>query len=81
MRIDQEHAQKIKRMRCPDGLKVCPERMRILTDHLSVWEHGLAIQVLMRAASAKKLTKEQRVILALFGYAGDEAEEVCDEAV
>lgn len=73
MRLDPEHVAKLARAREDDALKVCPRRMRLLTDGLSVWEEGLIQQVLMKAVVAKRLSKEQRALLALFAYAGEEA--------
>lgn len=72
MRLDPEHVAKLARAREDDSLKVSPARMRLLTENLNCWEEGLAMQVLMKAASARRLSKEQRVLLALFAYAGEE---------
>ena len=74
MRLDPEHVERLKRAYSDDGttMKFCPQRMRQLSEHLSLWEQGLAMQVLMKAVCAKKLSREQRVLLALFAYDGEE---------
>lgn len=74
MRLDPEHVEAITKARTDDGgFRLSPERLRILTEHLSVWEHGLAMRALNRAMSAKRLTREQRVLLALFIHRDEEA--------
>ena len=72
MRLDPDHVAKLARAREDDGLKVCPRRMRVMTETLNIWEEGLVAQVLMKAAMARRLSKEQRALLALFAYAGEE---------
>lgn len=45
---------------------------------LTLWESGLLVDSLMRAAAAKRLTKEQRVLLALFVSAAPTESEAGD---
>ena len=69
MRLDPDHVKKLSRAIGSDGtLKVCPKRMRFLSENLTLWEHGLAMRAILKAAAAKKLTREQRVLLALVAY-------------
>lgn len=49
--------------------------MRLMTENLNCWEEGLLAQVLMKAASARRLSREQRVLLALVAYTGEEDEQ------
>lgn len=72
MRLDPDHITKLARARDGDTLKVCPRRMRMLTETLSVWEEGLINQCLTKALTARRLSKEQRALLALFAYVGEE---------
>ena len=72
MRLDPEHVAKLASARDDDTLKVCPKRMRLLTETLTVWEEGLVMQCLTKALTARRLSKEQRALLALFAYVGEE---------
>ena len=78
MRVDPDHAVKLSRAVTPDGqLRVCPRRMRALSACLTLWEHGLAMRAINRAAerafARKRLTREQRVLLALVAYDENDA--------
>lgn len=72
MRLDPDHVAKLARAREGDSLKVCPQRMRALTETLTVWEEGLVMQCLTKALTSRRLSKEQRALLALFAYTGEE---------
>lgn len=72
MRLDPEHVEKLKRTihRAPEGGAEI-----ILLDHkfmagalvrLPLWERGLVVEAVLRAAKAKHPSKAQRALLALF---------------
>lgn len=69
MRLDLDHVRTLARAFSIDEsgekfLKVDLQAMRAATERLSLWE----AQAIARSAVAKKLTIEQRVILALFAH-------------
>lgn len=71
MRLDQEHAHKIKAHILTDdeGRRVANfdlEFMLHAFGRLNLWERGILSDALLRAAEAKRLTIEQRALLALF---------------
>jgi hypothetical protein len=72
MRLDPEHVKKlgqaINRKSSSEERHVAldiPHLMQSLR-RLSMWEGGLLIDSLMRAAQSRRLSREQRVLLALF---------------
>lgn len=69
MRLDPDHVRKLAKAISgghPPFVDLDVKHLTSCMDRLSLWEGGLLIDALMRAATAKKLTKEQRVLLALF---------------
>lgn len=85
MRIDADHIRKLQRAIEPNGnLRICPRRMRHLTDVLSPWEHGLAMRIILRAAervaASRKITHAQRVLLALVLHDAAKEEKLETEA-
>lgn len=81
MQIDTDHVAKLRAaIAVSDGqphVDLDVAHLSSCMSRLSLWESGLLVQVLMRAATARKLSREQRVLLALFVH--DRAEEVCHE--
>lgn len=77
MRLDPDHVKKLRAAICMDGGKnhvdIDVEHLSHCMQRLSLWEGGLLIDVLMRAAETKRLSREQRVLLSLF--VRDHAEE------
>jgi len=76
MRLDQSHVSKLRAAiaQNPDGNRHVDLDIPHLTSslrRLNLWEGGLLIDTLMRAAQAKRLSKEQRVLLALFVHNQD----------
>jgi hypothetical protein len=76
MRLDHDHVRTIARAFDSDDngerrfridMKALKQAMR----RLSLWESGLLSSQLMRAARAKRPSKDQRVLLALFADRGD----------
>lgn len=69
MRLDPDHVRKlskaIKRSPPPEVNLDMPF-LRTAMDRLSLWERGLFMDALMRAANSKRRTMEQRALLALF---------------
>lgn len=75
MRIDPDHIKKLAR-----AISTINGERRVQLDvahlhscmgRLSLWEGGLLMDALMRAAQARKLSREQRVLLALFVHDED----------
>lgn len=71
MRLDPEHVEKLRAaMSLGDNGERCLDldipHLTASMQRLSLWEGGLLIDALMRAAASRKLTREQRVLLALF---------------
>ena len=74
MRLDPEHVRKLRAAisQTDEGhnhVDLDVAHLSACMSRLTLWEGGLLIDSLMRAAQAKKLTKEQRVLLALFVHA------------
>lgn len=77
MRLDPEHVRKITSAIETDDagehtIKVSLPMMHAARQHLSMWEVGLLSQCLAkaanRAATGRKLTMEQRVLLAMLSH-------------
>lgn len=71
MRLDPEHIEKLRAAisTSDDGdrsIEIDMPHLSASMHRLSLWEGGLLIDALMRAAQSRKLSKEQRVLLALF---------------
>tara|TARA_R110000868_G_scaffold109725_1_gene297987 strand:- start:430 stop:681 length:252 start_codon:yes stop_codon:yes gene_type:complete len=70
MRLDPEHVERLRvAISANDGNQSVELDMSHLSaslHRLSLWEGGLLIDSLMRAAQSQKLSREQRVLLALF---------------
>lgn len=71
MRLDPEHITKLRSAISvgDDGrgqVDIDIAHLSACMQRLSLWEGGLLVEALMRAASASKLTKDQRVILSMF---------------
>lgn len=71
MRLDPKHIKKITRAMTVDvdGQEMVTldiAYMRQALDRLTLWERGLLIKSVMKAAVSKKKSVEQRVLLALF---------------
>lgn len=75
MRIDPEHRAKLTRAisRNDAGRQEVNLDIAFMTtamDRLSLWERGLLVNSIMRAAKARRRTIEQRALLALFVHDG-----------
>jgi hypothetical protein len=77
MRLDHDHIRTLARAFETDenggrffsvNIPVMMEAMR----RLSLWERGLVVGQLMKAAAAKRPTKDQRALLALFAHRSEE---------
>ena len=73
MRLDLDHVRTIARALHTDEkgeqtLNIDIDAMCAAVERLSLWEAGLLSSAIARSAVAKKLTIEQRVILALFAH-------------
>lgn len=71
MRLDPEHVEKLRAAislgdNGERALDLDIPHLSSSMQRLSLWEGGLLIDSLMRAAASRKLTREQRVLLALF---------------
>lgn len=71
MRLDQEHAHKVKSnvVTDADGNRIANfdiEFMLQAFSRINPWERGILTDALLRSAEAKRLTIEQRALLALF---------------
>ena len=69
MRLDPEHVRKIERAvkrTPPPEMKMDIAFTKVAMGRLSLWERGLLMQALERAATASRRTIEQRALLALF---------------
>jgi hypothetical protein len=71
MRLDPDHVRKLRAAISADAtgnphVDLDVAHLSRCMGRLSLWEGGLLIDSLMRAATARKLSKEQRVLLALF---------------
>ena len=71
MRVDPQHVEKLSRaIDRPVGgdpiVSLDISFMQAAFDRLTLWERGALSQVLMRASMAKRLSLEQRILLALF---------------
>jgi hypothetical protein len=74
MRLDPDHVRKLARAikrSPPPEVNLDIAFMRAAMDRLSLWERGLFMDALMRAAGARRRTLEQRALLALFVHPGD----------
>jgi len=76
MRLNPEHVKKLARAFeiGPDGerhVKIDIEAMLAASLRLSLWERGLLWERLLMAAKAKRVSKDQRVLLALFASTDD----------
>jgi hypothetical protein len=79
MRLDREHAYKIEAHIITDdaGRRVANfdiEFMLHAFGRLNLWERGILSDALLRAAEAKRLSIEQRALLALFLPTGGDDE-------
>ena len=79
MRLDPEHIAKLSRAisTAHDGGRHVDLDVEYLNNslaRLSLWEGGLLIDTLMRAAQSRKLNKAQRALLALFVHPHDNEE-------
>lgn len=75
MRLDQDHVDKLAHAIDGDGdVKLDIAFMRSAFPRLSMWERGLLIEAITRAISSKKLSREQRVLLALFVHQSREGD-------
>lgn len=76
MRLDSDHVRKLRAAIVGRGgnghVDINVERLSLCMQWLSLWEGGLLMDALMRAASASKLSREQRVLLAMFVHDRDE---------
>lgn len=76
MRLDRAHSRKLSRARsCTDGspeIKLDIAFIEAAMGRLSLWEQGLFMKAIMRSAKSKRLTPEQRALLALFVHQEDE---------
>ena len=73
MRLDPHHVDKIKSAMTEDGIvKIDIGFMAAAMGRLSPWECGLLASALAKAASNKRRTPEQRVLLALFVHSDPE---------
>ena len=71
MRLDQEHAHKIQShvITDADGKRIANfdiEFMLQAFGRINPWERGILTDALLRSAEAKRLSIEQRALLALF---------------
>lgn len=71
MRLDPDHVRKLERAFETDGsgnsvVKLDIPFLRSSMDRLTLWEGGLLMTSLMRAAKARRRTDDQRTLLALF---------------
>ena len=71
MRIDTEHRKTIATsiIQTANGpkLRMDLEALDQAKERLSLWEVGLMMACLVKASIAKRKSREQRVLLALFG--------------
>lgn len=80
MRLDPEHVRKINDaiVHTDNGsgpeVKFDVSFMRAAMSRLSLWEGGVLIQALIKAASSKRRTPEQRALLALFVHQEERVE-------
>lgn len=81
MRLDPDHIAKLRSaVSVTNGenhVDIDVELLSSCMRRLSLWEGGLLMQTLMRAAGAQKLSKEQRVLLALFVHDKSRKEVCC----
>jgi len=75
MRLDPDHVKKLARAFTTTheggtSVNINIDFIATAMDRLNMWERGLLHRVLAKAASAKKLSPEQRVLLALFTHDG-----------
>jgi len=71
MRIDPDHATKVASVIDGDGsIKIDIAFTSAAFERLNLWERGLLHQVLSKAATTRRLTPEQRLLLALFAPIG-----------
>ena len=82
MRLDPDHVAKLKRsITTEDDDPTSPvvsfdiEFMIHALDRLSLWERGLVTNAIIKASRAKRLSVEQRALLALFVGSDDDAKE------
>lgn len=77
MRPDHEHVKKLHSALFIENGKIHVDidvpHLSACMKRLSLWESGLLVESLMRAATAKRLSREQRVLLALFVHDKTEA--------
>ena len=71
MRLDPAHVKKLSQAisSTPRGtpeVQFNISFMMLALTRLSLWERGLLMQALMRAATSKRKTIEQRALLAMF---------------
>ena len=71
MRIDPDHAKVLSDAFSVDATgkefaNFDIEFMKMALFRMNAWERGLFVEVLFRAAAAKRKTKAQRAMLALF---------------
>ena len=80
MRLDHDHIRTLARSFETDENG---DRIKVLVDlevlkstmmRLSLWERGLVATQLMQAAAAKRPTKDQRALLALFAHREESGE-------
>jgi hypothetical protein len=83
MRLDPDHVRKLVRAASVDAdgkphVNFDIDFLMSAIDRLNLWERGLLMQVLLKAALAKRRSPEQRALLAIFvhdeGKAESEAE-------
>ena len=77
MRLDPDHVRAIARCIETDAdgetyLKIDIKTMRVVLDRLSLWERGLLSECLEKAARAKRKSRDQRALLAIFSHRGME---------
>lgn len=71
MRLDQDHVRKVERSIETDAdgekyLRVDLAMMKAVMSRMTLWERGLLDECLERAAKARRKTKDQRALLAIF---------------
>jgi hypothetical protein len=73
MRIDREHLRKLESAFTGDSIRLDVQFTAAAMHRLTMWERGLLMDCLGRATAAKKPTREQRVLLAMFMHNTEEA--------
>ena len=77
MRLDPHHSEKLALAmgNGPDGnpeIKLDIGFVEAAMGRLSIWEQGLFMKAIMRAAKSKRRSPEQRVLLGLFVHQEDD---------